>query len=126
MSVLAQVALQHQAREALGVLDRQHLAHRAAGGIAAPMHLVEAQRVDQLQGVVGHLPDAVVDARERAAAGAAMIVHDDRELAGKLGHIFAPPPAVATQTRHQQERRSAAVLFEVKLRTVAQFDMWHL
>ena len=52
---------QHQPVDALGMLDRQHLAHRAAGGMAAPMDLVEAQRIDQLQRVVGHLRDAVVD-----------------------------------------------------------------
>jgi len=108
------------------MLDRQHLAHRAAGGMAAPMDPVEAQRLDQLQGVVGHLRHAVGNARQRAAAGAAMVVHDDREMLGELGHIFAPPAAVAAQSRHQQQWRAVAVRLVVEFRAIAQFDLWHL
>src|SRR5476651_725600 len=116
---------QHQPVDPIGMLDRQHLAHRAAGGMAAPMDLPVSQRVDQLQRIVGHLRHAIVDPRERAAAGAAMIVHDGGEAPGELGHVFGPKPTIAAQARHQEERRPLAVDFVVKLRAVAQFQMRH-
>ena len=88
--------------------------------------LSKPSAVDQLQRIVGHLRDAVVDLRQRAAAGAAMIVHDHGELLGELRDIVAPESAVAAQSRHQEQRRSAAVRFVVELRAVAQLEVWHL
>jgi len=51
-SVFGPRRTQHQPVDALGVLYRQHLAHGAAGRMAAPMDACVAQPVDQLQGVV--------------------------------------------------------------------------
>ena len=117
---------QHQPVDAVGLGNRQHLAHRAAGRMAAPMDLGEAQPVDQLQGIVGHLLDGVIDLGQRAARGTAMIVHDDGKFLGKLAGVGVPEAAVAAQTGHQEQRRATALLFVVELRAIAQLQMRHL
>src|SRR5712671_6434735 len=94
--------------------------------MAAPMDLREAEIVDQLQGIVGHLLDRILYLGQRAASRAAMIVHDDGKFLRKLPRIGVPKSAVAAQARHQEQRRAAALLLIVELRAIAQLEMWHL
>jgi hypothetical protein len=107
------------------MLDRQHLSHGAAGRMAAPMDPVEAQPVDELQGVVGHLRDAVVDARKRTAARSAMIVEDHSEIPGKRRNMIAPEAAVAAEAGHKEQWRAVAVRFVVKFCAVAELEVRH-
>ena len=75
--------------------------------------------------IVGHLPDAVVDPRQAAARGAAMIVHDDGEILRQLGHVVAPPASVAAETGDQKEHGAAALHLVVKVGAVAQLEQGH-
>ena len=118
-------AAQHQLGDARRMVGGDHLAHGAAGRMADVVRAGDTQRVHQLHGVIGHLPDGIVDARQRAAAGAAMIVQDDGEVPRESRDMRLPEARDAAEPRHQQQRRSAAVGFVVQRRAVAEGDVGH-
>jgi hypothetical protein len=72
---------QDQAAQAAGMIERDHLADRAPGGVAHEVRGVDAERVHQAEDVIRHLLDRVVDTRMRAAPGSTMIVDDDAKVA---------------------------------------------
>ena len=89
------------------------------------MDLVVAQRIDELQGVVGHLRHGIGDLRERTARRAAMIMHDHGEMFGEPVDVCVPKTAVTAQSWDQEQGRSGPSTFVVELGPVAELDVWH-
>ena len=106
------------------MIDREGLPDCAAGRVAHEMRPLDAEMVHQLQQVIGHLIDGIVDAGSAALAGAAMIMGDDLMLLREGLDIRIPVGADSAEARDQEDRRASSMRF-VKDLDVAQIGFRH-
>ena len=94
-----------------GQLLRDHPAHRHADDVRAG----DPERVEQADGVVGHLVDGVRAGRLGAPADAAVVEDDRAVVPREVGHLEHPRRGIRGEAHDEEERISAALLVVVEV-----------